>query len=207
MSGVLGSIGILLSFALELISWMIIIRVLLSWVSPDPYNPIVQFLSRATDPILRPIQRRMPHLGGLDLSPIVALLLIMVLQKFVAVLFSPGLGGGGAFVVLLADIIKLVHLLGTFFMLMLVARFGMAFFAWLCFRQRRPSTLNLYHPASQFILRGTEPMVARFRRWTPTVFGLDVSALLSAFVMLLILAMLQDLAALLIASIAGGGAA
>ena len=70
--------------------WVIIIRALLSWVSPDPYNPIVQFFYRATEPVLRPIRRRLPTWQmGMDLSPIVVILIIVFLQYFlIPVLFE-----------------------------------------------------------------------------------------------------------------------
>ena len=61
--------GVILSYALTIYIWIIIIRALLSWVSPDPYNPIVQILYRLTEPVLAPIRYRMPDFGGIDLSP------------------------------------------------------------------------------------------------------------------------------------------
>jgi YggT family protein len=63
--------------------WMIIARAVLSWVNPDPYNPIVRFLSRATEPVLRPIRNRLPTFQmGLDLSPMIVLLAIYFLESF-----------------------------------------------------------------------------------------------------------------------------
>lgn len=73
----------LLDMVLTIAIWLIIIRALISWVSPDPYNPIVRFLMRATDPMLRPIQKYMPSMGGLDLSPLVAIFLIIFIQAFI----------------------------------------------------------------------------------------------------------------------------
>jgi YggT family protein len=64
--------------------WIIIIRAVLSWVSPDPYNPIVRFINNVTEPVLYQIRRRLPlSFGGIDLSPVVVLLIIMFLQSFV----------------------------------------------------------------------------------------------------------------------------
>ena len=61
--------------------WTIGIRALLSWVNPDPYNPIVQTLTRVTEPILRPLRKLVPpYKLGIDLSPIIAFLLIMFLR-------------------------------------------------------------------------------------------------------------------------------
>ena len=68
---------------LTILTWIIIIRALISWVNPDPYNQIVQFLYRATEPILIPIRRILPAMGGFDLSPIVALVGIMFIRSFV----------------------------------------------------------------------------------------------------------------------------
>jgi YggT family protein len=62
--------------------YIVIARAIISWVNPDPYNPIVNFLYRATEPVLSRVRRVLPNLGGLDLSPIVVLLIIFFLQKF-----------------------------------------------------------------------------------------------------------------------------
>jgi YggT family protein len=70
--------------------WVIIIRALLSWVNPDPHNPIVRFFYLVTEPVLRPIRRRLPLWQmGVDLSPLVVILIIVFLQYFlVPVLFE-----------------------------------------------------------------------------------------------------------------------
>ncbi|MBI1847455.1 MAG: YggT family protein [Candidatus Rokubacteria bacterium] len=62
---------------------LIIARVVVSWVSADRYNPIVRFISRTTEPVLGPIRRRLPDLGGLDISPMVVILGIYFLREFV----------------------------------------------------------------------------------------------------------------------------
>ncbi|MBI4313273.1 MAG: YggT family protein [Candidatus Omnitrophica bacterium] len=73
----------ILSILLTIYYWMILIRALISWVNPDPYNPLVQFLNGATEPVLEPIRRLIPAWKmGLDLSPLIAILLVMFLQKF-----------------------------------------------------------------------------------------------------------------------------
>ena len=69
-------------YLLTIYMWIIIIRSLISWVNPDPYNPIVRFLYQATEPVLYPIRRRLPFMGGVDLSPIIVLLIIIFLQVF-----------------------------------------------------------------------------------------------------------------------------
>jgi len=73
----------LLHLLLQAYFWIIIARAVLSWVSPDPFNPIVRFLYRVTEPVLRPIRHRMPTLSiGIDLSPMVVILAIFFLDSF-----------------------------------------------------------------------------------------------------------------------------
>lgn len=72
-----------LDMALNFFMWVIIIRALITWVNPDPYNPIVQFLTRVTEPILSPIRRLLPtYRIGLDLSPFIAILVIYFMREF-----------------------------------------------------------------------------------------------------------------------------
>lgn len=73
----------LLYYALNIYMWIIIIRALLSWVNPDPYNPIVQFLYRVTEPVLSFVRRKLP-IGslGIDFSPMIVILIIWLLQEF-----------------------------------------------------------------------------------------------------------------------------
>ena len=73
-----------LEMALNIYWWIIIARAILSWVNPDPYNPIVRFLYNATEPVLYRIRRALPvYGGGIDFSPIVVLAAILFLQIFV----------------------------------------------------------------------------------------------------------------------------
>jgi YggT family protein len=72
-----------LSWALDIYMWLIIARAILSWVNPDPYNPIVRFLYNVTEPVLSYLRRRLPlTYGGLDLSPLVVLAVILFLKVF-----------------------------------------------------------------------------------------------------------------------------
>ena len=80
IGNILQGLAAVLDTVLFLYMWLIIIRALISWVNPDPFNPIVQFLGRATDPFLYTIRRRLGLMGGIDISPILAILLIMFLQ-------------------------------------------------------------------------------------------------------------------------------
>jgi YggT family protein len=72
----------LLELAINAYIWIIIARAIISWVNPDPYNPIVRFLYRVTEPVLRPVRHRMPIAMGLDLSPMVVILVLYFLDWF-----------------------------------------------------------------------------------------------------------------------------
>ena len=75
---------------MDLYPWILIIRALLSWVSPDPRNPIVQLLVRVTEPVQRPLRKLVPphKLGGLDLSAMLAILLIQFVKN--GIIYSLG---------------------------------------------------------------------------------------------------------------------
>jgi YggT family protein len=70
-----------LDVALNIYMWIIIIRALISWVNPDPFNAIVQILTKMTEPVLRPIRKIVPpYKVGIDFSPLIAVLIIIFLQ-------------------------------------------------------------------------------------------------------------------------------
>jgi YggT family protein len=71
-----------IEIVLNIYMWIIIARALISWVNPDPYNPIVSFLYRATEPVLYRVRRIIPNLGGIDLSPLIVILIIYFLKEF-----------------------------------------------------------------------------------------------------------------------------
>ncbi|MDC4224905.1 MAG: YggT family protein [Candidatus Manganitrophus sp.] len=77
------ALATVLNYVLEIYTWVIIIRALISWVNPDPYNPVVQFLYKVTEPVLYPLRKLMrTYSTGIDLSPLVAILIIMFLKQF-----------------------------------------------------------------------------------------------------------------------------
>jgi len=81
LGNLIAALAGIVDLVLTVLYWLIIIRALISWVNPDPYNPIVQFLYGVTEPILEPIRRRLPVMA-IDISPIVAFLAIMFLKSF-----------------------------------------------------------------------------------------------------------------------------
>jgi YggT family protein len=80
----LEAIAALLHLVLNIYIWILVARAIISWVSPDPFNPIVRFLYRVTEPVLHPVRNALPLQGlGLDLSPMIVLLGIYFLDWFV----------------------------------------------------------------------------------------------------------------------------
>ena len=84
-ANLISAVAHILDVLLSIVYWLVIIRALISWVNPDPSNPIVQFLYKVTEPILEPIRRRMPlnFRFGIDISPVIVILVIMFLRSFV----------------------------------------------------------------------------------------------------------------------------
>ena len=83
LGNLLAALASVIGLVLNLYMWIIIARAVISWVNPDPYNPIVRFLYSITDPVLLAIRRRLPlSFGGIDFSPIVVILVIVFLQRF-----------------------------------------------------------------------------------------------------------------------------
>lgn len=79
-----------LLFVLDIYMWIIIVAALLTWVRPDPYNPIVQALWRLTEPVYRAIRRIVPTMiGGIDIAPIIIIVIIKFLTVFIQNLMQP----------------------------------------------------------------------------------------------------------------------
>lgn len=73
----------ILDIILSVYMWVVIIAALISWVSPDPYNPIVRFLHSVTEPVFRPIRRLIGfRLGPIDISPLLVILAIIFIRRF-----------------------------------------------------------------------------------------------------------------------------
>jgi YggT family protein len=82
LSNLVSTTATILDMALGLYTILMFGRIVLSWVSADPHNPIVQILYQTTEPVLRPIRQRVGIVSGLDLSPMILLLIIVFLRGF-----------------------------------------------------------------------------------------------------------------------------
>ncbi len=86
LANFISALAKIIDYGLTIYMWVIIARALISWVNPDPYNPIVQFLYRITEPVLNPIRRLIPiYKIGIDISPIIVIMIIFFLQNFLVI--------------------------------------------------------------------------------------------------------------------------
>ncbi len=79
-----GAILDVVLYALQALQWIVIIAALISWVNPDPRNPIVRFLHAVTEPLFRPFRKILPpyRTGNIDFSPLFVILLIFLVSRF-----------------------------------------------------------------------------------------------------------------------------
>lgn len=83
IGNLLGALATVMDLVLQTLLLVIFINAILSWVRPDPYNPIVQFLDRVSDLVCNPIRRLLPTaIGGMDFAPFIAMLVIWFLKMF-----------------------------------------------------------------------------------------------------------------------------
>lgn len=89
IDALMNSIAVVLLGVISLYKWVIIISALLSWVRPDPYNPIVQMLHRLTEPAYALVRRFIPTVvGGMDLAPLIIIFILIFLETFLGRLFA-----------------------------------------------------------------------------------------------------------------------
>lgn len=90
-------IASVLSELLTVYFWIVIVATVLTWVSPDPYNPIVRFLYSVTEPVFDWIRERLPVVfGGIDFSPLIVIFAIAFLQQYLIPTLVRAIVFGGA---------------------------------------------------------------------------------------------------------------
>lgn len=89
IEALVSSFAVVIISVVSLYKWVVIIGALLSWVQPDPYNPIVQMIDRITAPAYRLVRKFIPTVfGGLDLSPIIVIFALVFIETFLTKLFA-----------------------------------------------------------------------------------------------------------------------
>ncbi len=174
MDNLLTVVGQILHIGLNVYLWIIVIGALISWVNPDPFNPVVRFLRRVTDPLFFWLRRNIPLIvSGIDFSPVIAIVLI----TFIDNAFVPSLMEGGNVVpnFLIGTGQSIMMLLNFYFMIVIIA-------AVISFVNPNP-----YNPIVRILSSVTEPVFSWFRRRLPLVFGgIDLSPALVIVIILLL---------------------
>ncbi len=86
-NAVIGALVQVVDLLLSLYVWIIIARAIISWVNPSPYHPVVRFLYRVTEPVLRPIRRIIPPIYGIDFSPVIVIFVIYLIKNILYRMF------------------------------------------------------------------------------------------------------------------------
>ena len=94
----LNALATVINLVFQIYFYIVIGRAIISWVNPDPYNPIVRFLHNATEPVLYRIRKLLPvHFGGIDLSPIILLVGLEVVRQVLISLIATAMRGMGGY--------------------------------------------------------------------------------------------------------------
>ena len=166
MSALNEILGYLVQTFLSLYLVAMLLRFLLQLVRADFYNPISQFLVKVTNPLVIPLRRVIPGLGGLDLASLL-LAVLLQLAGIVLLLLINGIGLPGVFTLLVWSLLGVLGLLVNIYFFALL---GMIILSWVAAGSR--------HPAIYLLHQITEPVMAPFRRALPSMGGLDFSPIL-----------------------------
>jgi YggT family protein len=157
---------IIIQFVFGALIALIVLRVLLQWVRANFYNPICQFLYKATNPVLMPLRKIVPSWRNIDIAGI-ALAWLVTALKLVLLYATLGesLGVLGLAVLALADLIDFVLLL---YIVLILARVVISFVG-----------ADSYHPIVPLVMQLTEPVLKPVRRVLPAVSGIDFSPMVA----------------------------
>lgn len=169
-------------FGLYLLALML--RFLLGWSRADFYNPISQFLVRATNPLLVPLRRVIPPLGRIDLASVLLLLAVSMLQVWLVALIR-----GVAIVLAGLPVLALASLLDLILHIYLISILIEVVLSWI--------SPGVYSPVTSLLFSLNEPLLAPARRIVPPIGGLDLSPLIVLILLqltsILLVAPLRDL--------------
>ncbi len=172
MSYVSNALQILIEFAFSILIALIVLRILLQLVHANFYNPICQFLYKATNPMLLPVRRIIPAWRGVDLAAILLAWLVTALKLvLLAAVAGQWLGIGGLAIMAVADLIGFVLML---YLVLILAKVVLSFVQ-----------IDRRHPLVPLIFQLTEPVLGPIRRWLPTIAGIDFSPMLAWLLILL----------------------
>ena len=163
------AVNYLLKFAFDTLLMILIMRVWLQWVRADFYNPLSQFIVKVSNPLVTPMRRIIPGLGGIDLATIVLAYLVAMLTFIVI----PWLNGGPVDFIL-AAYLGLLYFVKQAGILLFIIMLVMALMSWV---------VQGYNPTQIVFHQLTEPFLRPIKKIIPSIGGLDLSVLI-AFLLL-----------------------
>lgn len=163
---------IVIQFVFGALISLIVLRVLLQWVRANFYNPICQFLYKATNPVLMPLRKIIPAWRNLDIAGILLAWVVTVVKLvLLAATLGQSLGVTGLAVLAIADLVDFVLLL---YFVLLLARVVISLV-----------NADSYHPIVPLVVQLTEPVLKPVRRLLPNIAGLDFSPMVALLVIML----------------------
>lgn len=175
----MGTLATVLDFLLttlfQLYIAVLLLRFLLQWVRADFYNPLSQFVVKVTTPLVRPLRRVIPGLGGWDLATLLVAYLVTVIQVFlvgthISQFAIPGMLDGQTLNLFTIALVSLVDVFAIIVSIFLVAIIIQAISSWV-----NPGN---YNPVTALLYKLTEPLLRPARRLLPPISGIDLSPML-----------------------------
>lgn len=166
------AINYLLKFAFDTVIMILVLRVWLQLVRADFYNPFSQFIVKVSNPLVIPLRRIIPGIGGIDLATIILAYVFATLTFIIIPLLN-----GGPIDIISALYLGLIYLIKQTGILLFIIMLVMALMSWV---------VQGYNPTQMIFHQLTEPVLAPIRRIIPSIGGLDLSVLI-AFLLLNVL--------------------
>lgn len=146
---------------------IILLRFFLQYFRADFYNPLSQFVVKATDPLIKPLRKMVPGFGGIDVSSLL-LAYLMILLKFILIMLIAGQFSFNIIFLLLFSVVELLQSVLQLFMFLILIR---VILSWIS-----PGT---YNPIMAVIGQISEPVIAKFRQILPPMSGFDFAPMLA----------------------------
>lgn len=162
---VIGTLNLLLTYAFDFYIMIVIARFMLQLVRADFYNPLSQFVVKATKPVLNPLRRMIPGVGGIDWASVVLLVLLVVVKLGALLAINEGYFEPISFL-----IVTLKSGANSVLNFFLFTIFAGAILSWVA---------QGYNPVVQVFHQVSEPVLRPFRRLLPPVSGMDFSPILA----------------------------
>lgn len=160
---------LLITSIVELYTMVVLLRLMMQLARADFYNPLSQFIVKATDPLLKPLRRFIPGLWGIDIPSVVLALLVQIVGLFIMMALK-----GDIISPMLYLLLGIAGALKVFLNLILFAIFIVVVISWVA-----PQS---YNPAASLLRQIIDPIIAPFRRIIPPMGGLDFSIMLAMFI-------------------------